>query len=237
MRKKAVTAITPSIYAAERVLEIAALTVPQAESGVSRPSTGVHRASATGLRYDIFGSERYALSVDNRAWRELAQFAPYDVVEIIFNSETYGGGGIFGQAGARQARQGPKAEHGAEPGPGQQARQIAPVAAQGGHGQEGKPDAGQGGMRHGIRHQRAAAQRGEGPDAACGKAQKRRAQRDKGGVIARLQQECGDQQVRHGRDGCIRRGSRSAIGCHRFLRPARGGRWWPPGLRQPLSRR
>ena len=74
-----------------------ALTVPLPESGVSRPSTGIHRASATGLRYDIFGSERYALSVDNRAWRDLAQHAYYDVVEIIFNSETYGGGGIFGQ--------------------------------------------------------------------------------------------------------------------------------------------
>lgn len=74
-----------------------ALTVPLPESGVSRPSTGVHKASATGLRYDIFGSERYALSVDNRAWRDLAQHAPYDVVEIVFNSETYGGGGIFGQ--------------------------------------------------------------------------------------------------------------------------------------------
>jgi hypothetical protein len=74
-----------------------ALTVPVPVSGVSRPSTGRHRASATGLRYDIFGSERYALSVDNRAWRELAQHAPYDVVEIIFNSETYGGGAIFGQ--------------------------------------------------------------------------------------------------------------------------------------------
>ncbi len=74
-----------------------ALTVPVPESGVSRPSTGLHRASATGLRYDICGSARYALSVDNRAWRELAQHAPYDVVEIIFNSETYGGGGIFGQ--------------------------------------------------------------------------------------------------------------------------------------------
>jgi hypothetical protein len=74
-----------------------ALTVPVPQSGISRPSTGLHRASATGLRYDIFGSERYALSVDNRAWRELAQHAPYDAVEIIFNSETYGGGGIFGQ--------------------------------------------------------------------------------------------------------------------------------------------
>jgi len=74
-----------------------ALTVPVPVSGVSRPSTGQHRAGATGLRYDIFGSERYALTVDNRAWRELAQHAPYDVVEIIFNSDTYGGGGIFGQ--------------------------------------------------------------------------------------------------------------------------------------------
>jgi hypothetical protein len=74
-----------------------ALTVPVPVSGVSRPSTGTHRASALGLRYDIFGSERYALTLDNRAWRELAQHAPYDVVQILFNSDTYGGGGIFGQ--------------------------------------------------------------------------------------------------------------------------------------------
>jgi hypothetical protein len=74
-----------------------ALTVPVPVSGVSRPSTGVHRASAVGLRYDIFGSERYALTLDNRAWRELAQYAPYDAVEIVFNGITYGGGGIFGQ--------------------------------------------------------------------------------------------------------------------------------------------
>lgn len=74
-----------------------ALAVPVPVSGVSRPSTGIHRASATGVRYDIFGSERYALTLDNRAFRELAQYAPYDVVEIVINGETYGGGGIFGQ--------------------------------------------------------------------------------------------------------------------------------------------
>jgi hypothetical protein len=73
-----------------------ALAVPVPVSGVTRPSTGVHRASSTGLRYDIFGSERYALTLDNRAFRDLAQHAPYDFVEIMFNSETYGGGGIFG---------------------------------------------------------------------------------------------------------------------------------------------
>ena len=74
-----------------------ALAVPTAESGVSRPSTGIHHASSTGARYDIFGSERYILTLDNRAFRELAQYAPYDVVEIMVNGETYGGGGIFGQ--------------------------------------------------------------------------------------------------------------------------------------------
>ncbi len=74
-----------------------ALTVPVPVSGVSRPSTGIHRASAVGLRYDIFGSERYALTLDNRAFRDLAQYAPYEFVEILFNGQTYGGGGIFGE--------------------------------------------------------------------------------------------------------------------------------------------
>jgi hypothetical protein len=73
-----------------------ALTVPVPASGVSRPSTGLHQASATGVRYDIFGSERYAMTLDNRKFRDLAQHAPYEFVEIVFNNETYGGGGIFG---------------------------------------------------------------------------------------------------------------------------------------------
>lgn len=74
-----------------------ALTVPTQQSGISRPSTGTHRDSALNTRYDIFGSERYVLTTDNRAFRELAQYAPYEFVEILVNNETYGGGGIFGQ--------------------------------------------------------------------------------------------------------------------------------------------
>ena len=35
------------------------------------------------------------LTFDNRAFREAASFAPYDHVEILTNSKTYGGGGIF----------------------------------------------------------------------------------------------------------------------------------------------
>lgn len=65
------------------------------ESGISRPSTGVHRDSPLGATYDAFGSERYVLSFDNRAFRKIASFAPYDFVEILVNNQTYGGGGIF----------------------------------------------------------------------------------------------------------------------------------------------
>jgi len=73
------------------------LAVPTPQSGVSRPSTGVHHASALGTRYDIFGSERYVLTLDNRALRDIAQHAPYEFIEILVNNETYGGGGVYGQ--------------------------------------------------------------------------------------------------------------------------------------------
>ena len=68
---------------------------PAAESGVSRPSTGVYRDSPIGATYDAFGSERYVLTFDNRAFRRAAQFAPYEFVEVLVNNRTYGGGGIF----------------------------------------------------------------------------------------------------------------------------------------------
>jgi hypothetical protein len=68
---------------------------PAAESGISRPSTGIHRRSPVGATYDAFGSERYILTFENRALRDVASFAPYEFVEILTNSRTYGGGGIF----------------------------------------------------------------------------------------------------------------------------------------------
>lgn len=68
-----------------------------AESGISQPSRGVYRRSPVGATYDAFRSERYILTFDNRAFRDLASQAPYEVVEILTNSRTYGGGGIFGQ--------------------------------------------------------------------------------------------------------------------------------------------
>jgi hypothetical protein len=69
------------------------------ESGVSRPSSGIHRRSPLGTTYDAFGSERYVLTFENRAFRDAASFAPYEFVEIVVNQRTYGGGGIFGLYG------------------------------------------------------------------------------------------------------------------------------------------
>jgi hypothetical protein len=71
------------------------LVPPARESGIARPSLGVHRANPVGSTYDAFGSERYVLTFDNRAFRSLASYAPYDVVEIVVNGRTYGGGGIY----------------------------------------------------------------------------------------------------------------------------------------------
>jgi hypothetical protein len=69
---------------------------PEAQqSGISRPLTGVHRRSPVGATYDAFGSERYVLSFDNRALRDVASQAPYDALAIVANGNTYGGGGIF----------------------------------------------------------------------------------------------------------------------------------------------
>jgi hypothetical protein len=66
------------------------------DSGISRPSTGVHKQTAIGATYDAFGSERYVLTFDNRKFRDVASFAPYEFVEVLVNGNTYGGGGIFG---------------------------------------------------------------------------------------------------------------------------------------------
>jgi hypothetical protein len=68
---------------------------PASRSGVSRPRAGVFRNSPLGTRYNAFDSERYILSLDDRAWRDAAAAAPYDAVIMLVNERKYGGGGIF----------------------------------------------------------------------------------------------------------------------------------------------
>ena len=71
------------------------LELPSPESGVHRPNAGVHRRTAVSAEYNIFDSERYVLTLDNRTLRDAAATAPYEFIEILVNERTYGGGGIF----------------------------------------------------------------------------------------------------------------------------------------------
>jgi hypothetical protein len=71
------------------------LDLPSAESGVSRPRAGEFHRTPLSAEYNIFDSERYLLTYDNRALRDAASAAPYEFIEILVNEEQYGGGGIF----------------------------------------------------------------------------------------------------------------------------------------------
>jgi hypothetical protein len=80
----------------QRDINVWGLVPASAESGISRPSQGIHRRTPLGATYDAFDSERYILTFENKAFRDIAANAPYDVVEILVNGATYGGGGIYG---------------------------------------------------------------------------------------------------------------------------------------------
>ncbi|MBA2302689.1 MAG: peptidase M64 [Acidobacteria bacterium] len=74
---------------------VRALELPSGASGVNRPNAGVFRRTPLGVQYNIFDSERYMLTLDNRALRDAASAAPYEFIEILANERTYGGGGVF----------------------------------------------------------------------------------------------------------------------------------------------
>jgi hypothetical protein len=79
----------------KRDFNVRALSLPSAEAGVNRPNGGVFRRTPLSAEYNIFDSERYVLTLDNRALRDAASAAPYEFLEILVNERTYGGGGIF----------------------------------------------------------------------------------------------------------------------------------------------
>ncbi|HKG92330.1 MAG TPA: M64 family metallopeptidase [Gemmatimonadaceae bacterium] len=74
---------------------VRAIDLPSAESGISRPHAGRYRRSRTGTQYSVFDSERYVLSLDNRAMRDVLSAAPYEFVAVVVNEKQYGGGGIY----------------------------------------------------------------------------------------------------------------------------------------------
>ena len=93
--------LLPALFAEEPFksrrsdFNVRALDLASADSGVNRPNAGVFRRTPLSAEYNIFDSERYVLTLDNRALRDAASAAPYEFIEILVNDRTYGGGGIF----------------------------------------------------------------------------------------------------------------------------------------------
>ena len=93
--------LLPALFAEEPFkgrrsdFNVRALDLPSAESGVNRPNAGAFHRTPLSTEYNIFDSERYVLTLDNRALRDAASAAPYEFIEILVNEKTYGGGGIF----------------------------------------------------------------------------------------------------------------------------------------------
>ena len=74
---------------------VRALDLPSGEGGAHRPQSKVFRRTPLSVQYNVFGSERYVLTYDDRALRDAAAQAPYDVIEVLVNDAQYGGGGIY----------------------------------------------------------------------------------------------------------------------------------------------
>ncbi|MCP4202344.1 MAG: peptidase M64 [bacterium] len=72
-----------------------AIDTPAPETGISRPRSALFRDTPLGTSYNSLDSERYVLTLDDRAWRDVAAATPYDFAIILVNSEKYGGGGIY----------------------------------------------------------------------------------------------------------------------------------------------
>ena len=56
---------------------------------------GIFKNTAIGATFNSLGSERYLLTENNRALRDVAAHVPYDALYIMVNHKRYGGGGIY----------------------------------------------------------------------------------------------------------------------------------------------
>lgn len=65
------------------------------ESEIDEPGANIYKNTTLSTRFYSLGSERYVLTEDNKAMRDLAEYVPYDAIYIMCNSARYGGGGIY----------------------------------------------------------------------------------------------------------------------------------------------
>jgi len=79
----------------ESDFNIYAVFKPSADSGIDEPRAGIFKQTALSASFNSLESERYVLTEDNKAMRDLASHVPYDAIYIMINHKRYGGGGIY----------------------------------------------------------------------------------------------------------------------------------------------
>lgn len=94
MWKDALFSYSPFKENAHRI-NIRAVWVASAESGISEPGNDKWVNSCLGSRFFTFGSERYQMIEDFQTVRDIAASAPYESIFILTNTDKYGGGGIY----------------------------------------------------------------------------------------------------------------------------------------------
>jgi len=68
---------------------------PSEDSGIDEPRAGIDKNTAVNVSFNTMGSERYALTEDNKSLRDIAGHVQYDALYIMVNHTRYGGGGIY----------------------------------------------------------------------------------------------------------------------------------------------
>jgi hypothetical protein len=74
---------------------VSAVFVASADEGPDNPRGGQWRNTTLGMSFNTFDTDRYMMSLENRAIQDAAANVPFDYIMILVNSTKYGGGGIF----------------------------------------------------------------------------------------------------------------------------------------------
>jgi hypothetical protein len=68
---------------------------PSRHSGTDIPAEKIYVNTQAGTSFYTFNEERYLMTEEYKAVRDLAANAPYDQIYILVNSDKYGGGAIY----------------------------------------------------------------------------------------------------------------------------------------------
>lgn len=76
-------------------INIWGVSAPSKESGTDIPGEDIWKNTLMNTKFYTFDTERYIMTDDYHAVRDVAANAPYDQIYILVNSDKYGGGAIY----------------------------------------------------------------------------------------------------------------------------------------------